>query len=74
MHDVALLLSYIHLLHSRFISADFSATDEVIPPLPIQQYEDYIRECQDIQQSFIIRNKEEGRVELSRSNSTKSTG
>ena len=43
--------------------------DEVIPPLPVQQYQDYIRECQDIQRSIIIRNKEEGKINLSRSNS-----
>nr|XP_018673262.1 rho GTPase-activating protein 12 isoform X1 [Ciona intestinalis] len=33
-------------------------TDEAIPPLPIQQYEDYWREYQDIRQSAVILSEE----------------
>ncbi|XP_078480962.1 rho GTPase-activating protein 18 isoform X2 [Ciona intestinalis] len=33
-------------------------TDEAIPPLPIQQYEDYWREYQDIRQSAVVLSEE----------------
>ncbi|CAK8697181.1 unnamed protein product [Clavelina lepadiformis] len=46
-----------------------SPSDEVIPPLPTQQYEDYLREVQDIRQSIIVKNQEEEKQPVSRTDS-----
>ena len=45
-----------------------SPLDEALPPLPHAQYEDYLRECQDIQQSITGRTDEE-KQPVSRTNS-----
>ena len=51
------------------IFAGLSPSDEALPSLPPNQYEDYLRECQDIRQSVVITSAEDEKQPVSRTDS-----
>lgn len=50
-------------------SVGLSPSEEALPPLPTHQYEDYLRECQDIRQSVVISSSDEEKLPISRTDS-----